>query len=271
MGSEKKLRSPLLWVKRQSIRVKVVLGVLASIAALVFLKIAVVNHNYMFIASEAIHTIGIIILIYKLQRKKSCAGLSLRSQELTALFLIARLYCSVIMEHNIHTILDFLTLITTAWVIYMIRFKLKSTYMEDLDTLRIYYVFVPCAILALIIQPTNTHHVINRTLWAFCVYLESVSVLPQLRIMQNAKVVEPFTANYVFALGVARFLNCAHWILQLYDDSGSLLRYVQYGRWAIMVCVSEVVQTFVLADFCYYYVKSVIQGQTMVRLPSGVV
>lgn len=27
--------------------------------------------------------------------------------------------------------------------------------------------------------------------------------------------VEPFTAHYVFALGVARFLGCAHWIIQV--------------------------------------------------------
>ena len=31
-----------------------------------------------------------------------------------------------------------------------------------------------------------------------CVYIEAV-VLPQLRMMQKAKVVERFTANYVFA------------------------------------------------------------------------
>jgi ER lumen protein retaining receptor len=34
-------------------------------------------------------------------------------------------------------------------------------------------------------------------------YVEAVSVLPQLRMMQRAKVVERFTANYVFALGGA--------------------------------------------------------------------
>ena len=30
------------------------------------------------------------------------------------------------------------------------------------------------------------------------------------------QIVEPFTAHYVFALGVARFLSCAHWILQVF-------------------------------------------------------
>ena len=29
------------------------------------------------------------------------------------------------------------------------------------------------------------------------------------------QIVEPFTAHYVFALGVARFLSCAHWVLQV--------------------------------------------------------
>ena len=52
-------------------------------------------------------------------------------------------------------------------------------------------------------------------MWATCVYVEAVSVLPQLRMMQKAKVVEKFTAHYVFALGIARFISCAHWILQV--------------------------------------------------------
>ncbi|TYH39221.1 hypothetical protein ES332_D12G165200v1 [Gossypium tomentosum] len=63
---------------------------------------------------------------------------------------------------------------------------------------------VPCAVLALCIHPTTFHNLLNRISWAFCVYLEAISVLPQLRVMQNTKIVEPFTAHYVFALGVAR-------------------------------------------------------------------
>lgn len=67
-------------------------------------------------------------------------GLSLKSQELTALFLATRLYCSFVMEYDIHTLLDFATLATTAWVIYMIRFVLKSTYMDDKDNFAHYHV-----------------------------------------------------------------------------------------------------------------------------------
>ncbi|KAG6491255.1 hypothetical protein ZIOFF_052592 [Zingiber officinale] len=107
--------------------------------------------------------------------------------------------------------------------------------------------------------------------WAFCVYVEAVSVLPQLRLMQNTQIVEPFTAHYVFVLGVARFLSCAHWVLKVVDTRGGLLTAMGHGLWPPMVLIAEIVQTFILADFCYYYVKSVFGGQLVLRLPSGVV
>ncbi|PKA56530.1 ER lumen protein retaining receptor [Apostasia shenzhenica] len=243
------------WVRRQPPKVKAFLCVVAGMAALVFLRFVVQDHDNIFVAAEAVHAVGISVLIYKLTKEKTCAGLSLKSQDLTALFLAVRLYCSFVMEYDIHTLLDSATLVTTLWVIYMIRFKLKSSYMQDKDNFAIYYVVVPCAVLALAVHPTTSHNIVNRISWAFCVYLEAVSVLPQLRLMQNTKIVEPFTAHYVFALGVARFLSCAHWVLQVLDTRGRLLTALGYGLWPSMVLLSEIVQTFILADFCYYYVK----------------
>lgn len=56
------------------------------------------------------------------------------------MFLAVRLYCSFVMEYDIHTLLDSATLGTTLWVIYMIRFNLRSSYMSDKDNFGIYYV-----------------------------------------------------------------------------------------------------------------------------------
>lgn len=265
--SRNPIRTLSSWIRCQPLKIKAFLAFLASILAFLFIRLVVRDHGHLFVAAEAIHATGIAVLIYKLSKEKTCAGLSLKSQELTAIFLAVRLYCSFVMEYDIHTILDTATLITTCWVIYMIRYKLKSTYLAHLDNFHHYYVVIPCAVLALAIHPSTTHYIVNRILWAFCVYLEAVSVLPQLRMMQNAKVVEPFTALYVFALGVARFLTCAHWILQVLDSRGYLLIALGHGLWPVMVLLSEVVQTFILADFCYYYIKSVVDGQMLVSLP----
>ncbi len=96
---------------------------------------------------------------------------------------------------------------------------------------------------------SETWHCGVQILWAMCVYVEAVSVLPQLKMMQNAKVVEKFTAHYVFALGLSRFISCAHWILQIIDGDSFLLQAIGSGLWPAMVLLSEIVQTFILADF----------------------
>ncbi|RLM61601.1 putative ER lumen protein-retaining receptor C28H8.4 [Panicum miliaceum] len=254
-SSRRPLAAVMAWVRRQPPKVKAFLAVVAGMATLVFIRFIVHDHDNLFVAAEAAHALGIAVLIYKLTKEKTCAGLSLKSQDLTALFLAVRLYCSFVMEYDIHTILDTATLAATLFVIYMIRFKLRSTYMLDKDNFKLYYVVVPCAVLTFFAHPTTSHNIVNRLCWAFCVYLEAVSVLPQLRLMQNTKIVEPFTAHYVFALGVARFLSCAHWVLQVLDTRGRLLTALGYGLWPSMVLLSEIVQTFILADFCYYYVK----------------
>lgn len=64
----------------------------------------------------------------------------MKAQELTAMFVAARLVCSFSIEGDIHTLLDSLTLASTLWVVYQIRFKFKSTYIAKLDNLPLYYV-----------------------------------------------------------------------------------------------------------------------------------
>ncbi|GAB2250362.1 hypothetical protein Droror1_Dr00013721 [Drosera rotundifolia] len=223
-------------------------------AALVLLRAIVRDHDNLFVAAEAVHAIAISILIYKLTNDKTCTGLSFKSQDLTAMFLAVRLYCSFVMEYDIHTLLGTATLLTTLWVIYVIRFKHRFTYMEDKDNFPTYFcgesrilspfIVIPCVVLALVVHPSTAHHVINRICWAFCVYLEAVSVLPQLRVMQNTQVL---------------------------DTRGRLLAALGYGLWPSMVLLSEIVQIFISADFCYYYVQSIVGGQLVVHLPSGVV
>ena len=81
----------------------------------------------------------------------------------------------------------------------------------------------------------------------------------------------PPPAHYVFALGVSRFISCSHWLLQLADGSSFLLRALGSGLWPAAVLASEVVQTFILADFCYYYVKSYADGSGVIHLAAGIV
>lgn len=146
------------------------------------LKFTIEDHDTLFVLAEATHFIGIGLLGFKLLTKKSVAGqtarphwaahrpqpqpqlnptpmtcpcpslpclpagLSLRSQELTGIFLGLRLVCSFLMEKDIHTLLDGLTLAATAAVIYGMRFTaVRQTYQKEQDTVKLLYVVrAPC-------------------------------------------------------------------------------------------------------------------------------
>lgn len=259
------------WLKARNDREKLTLGVVAGIVILFLLWLCIEDHDFLFVIAECCHFIGIGLLSYKLIKKKTCVGISLRTQELTLIFLGMRMYCSFMMEYDVHTILDTLTFLATAWVVYSMMFPLAHTYQKELDTVHSVYVAVPCVVLSLLVHPNTSHILIHRAMWACCVYMEAVSVFPQLRLMQKNKVVERFTGHYVFCLGISRFFSCAHWILQIMDGHGFLSSLMSYGLWPILVLLSEVVQTLILADFCYYYVKSYADGSGIVRLPENVV
>ena len=100
------VRKAQKWLRERSHLEKSVLLVSGCVALLVLLKIVIDDHDSLFLMGEMVHFVGIGFLGYKLVLEKNCTGLSLRSQELTAVFLGVRLYCSAMMEGDWHTLLD---------------------------------------------------------------------------------------------------------------------------------------------------------------------
>ena len=88
------------------------------------------------------------------------------------------------MEYDVHTLLDFLTLLATGWVLFTMHTKLKKSYTADLDTVRLEYIvrrrlhpvspvlgsakaplgcqLAPSLLLALFAHPTTNHWLLNR-------------------------------------------------------------------------------------------------------------
>ncbi|KAL8260341.1 hypothetical protein R6Q59_028294 [Mikania micrantha] len=271
MGKKRESSVNMLFVallRRQSMKVKIFLAMTALISALAALRSFVTNYNNLFVASELIHAMGIIALIWKLTTRKTCSGLSLQTQELTALVLAIKICCRFEIGHNIHTLLDIASLLSTLWVIYMMRFKLYVTYNQHLDRTPKFCLMIPCAIMAILVHPNSSMCLFTKMMWAFSVYLEAIVVLPQVHMMQRTQMIEPITGLYVFALGVSRFFGAAYWILRIYESSDAYLFLLGRGYfWVPMVLVSETVQTFILSDFCYYYIRSVVSGNLLVRVP----
>ena len=76
------------------------------------------------------------------------------------------------------------------------------------DTMSYATVIAPCLLLSFIAKPNTPHPFVNRVLWAFCVYTEAVSVVPQLWLMRQLK--------------VRPAANCEAWKLFLFTNFSSI-------------------------------------------------
>ena len=275
---------------RKASRKERALGAAAAVGGGLFVLWAVVHYVFgghfdaLFVAMEAAHILGMVVLIRKLGSERSCEGLSLRTQELTAAYLLLRLLASVFYEGNHHTLLDAASLAATGWVIQLMRHgQIAKTYDASKDLTpkdSVKYLVLPCFLLGLLVNPGLTRvkgvlGFVTNAMWAMSVYMEAVAVAPQLVMMRNIAERKGYmernsTAHYVFCLGISRFLGCASWILQ-----PKVLSYVfgqtrSFKLWGAFSLISELVQTLILADFCYYYIKSVVEGSLLVRFQSSV-
>ena len=131
-----------------------------------FLYAAIEDHDSIFILAETVHFSGIGCLACKLIGERDCNCLSLKTQELTATFLAVRLYCSFVMEYDIHTFLDLMTLAATVWVVYTMRTTLRKTYNDQLDDLHVVYILVPCTLARIGVDQFASHETTLRLSYA---------------------------------------------------------------------------------------------------------
>ncbi|KAM6137637.1 LOW QUALITY PROTEIN: ER lumen protein-retaining receptor 3 [Pterocles gutturalis] len=207
-----------------------------------------------FRTGDVSHLLAIIILLLKIHKSKSCAGISGKSQILFALVFTTRyldLFTTFISVYN--TVMkDFL--ICAYITVYMIYMKFQKTFDSENDSFRLEFLLVPVTGLSFL---ENYSFTPLEILWTFSIYLESVAILPQLFMISKTGEAETITTHYLFFLGLYRALYIANWVWRYYTENF-------YDQIAV---VSGVVQTIFYCDFFYLYVTKVLKGKLSLPMP----
>ncbi|XP_043215750.1 ER lumen protein-retaining receptor-like [Amphibalanus amphitrite] len=208
--------------------------------------------NIFRLAGDLSHLLAIIILLLKIWKTRSCAGISGRSQILFLVTYVARyldLLTNFVSVYN--TAMKVFFIAASAATVYLMLFKFKATYDHNHDTLRVEFLIAPCALLALVVNHDFTP---LEILWTFSIYLESVAILPQLFMVSKTGEAETITSHYLFALGSYRALYILNWIYRYYFDN----------FFDLIAIVAGVVQTVLYCDFFYLYITKVLKGKKIV-------
>uniref|UniRef100_A0A2R5LMM0 ER lumen protein-retaining receptor n=1 Tax=Ornithodoros turicata TaxID=34597 RepID=A0A2R5LMM0_9ACAR len=211
--------------------------------------------NIFRLSGDLSHLLAIIILLLKIWRTRSCAGISGKSQILFSLVYTARyldLFTSFISAYN--TCMKVVFLAASYATLYLIYVKFKATYDRNHDTFRVEFLLIPTVILALLVNHEFTP---LEVLWTLSIYLEAVAILPQLFMVSKTGEAETITSHYLFCLGSYRGLYIFNWVYRYYAE----------GFYDLIAIVAGVVQTVLYCDFFYLYVTRVIKGKAL-KLPA---
>ncbi|KAK4747175.1 hypothetical protein SAY87_026212 [Trapa incisa] len=195
-------------------------------------------------SGDMMHLFSILVLLLKIHTIKSCAGISLKTQELYAIVFVTRyldLFTDYVSFYNSTMKIIFLgSSFSIVW--YMRHHNIvRRSYDKDQDTFRHYFLVLPCLLMALLI---NERFTFKEVMWSFSLFLEAVAILPQLVLLQRTRNIDNLTGQYVFLLGAYRAFYILNWIYRYFTEP----HYVHWIPW-----ISGLIQTLLYADFFYYY------------------
>nr|GME10860.1 ER lumen protein-retaining receptor [Ipomoea batatas] len=214
--------------------------------------------NIFRLAGDMTHLASVLVLLLKIHTIKSCAGVSLKTQELYAMVFAAR-YLDIFTDYVslYNTVMKLIFLGSSFSIVWYIRRHkiVRRSYDKDQDTFRHLFLILPCLLLALFI---NEKFTFKEVMWTFSIYLEAVAILPQLVLLQRTRNIDNLTGQYVLLLGAYRALYILNWIYRYFTEP----HYVHWITW-----ISGLVQTLLYADFFYYYFQSW-KNNTKLELPA---
>jgi len=207
--------------------------------------------NLFRLVGDLSHLLAIIILLLKIWKTRSCAGLSGKSQIMFAIVFTTRyldLFTTFISPYN--SIMKVIFMLSSYATVFLMYAKFKATYDSNHDTFRIEFLLVPIAGLAVLV---NHEFSFLEILWTFSIYLEAVAILPQLFMISKTGEAETITSHYLFALGSYRALYILNWIYRYYLE----------GFFDLIAVVAGCVQTVLYCDFFYLYITKVWKGKKL--------
>merc|ERR1712151_496420 len=143
-------------------------------------------------------------------------------------------------------------------IIYLCRVQYASTYDPTTDTFNHLWIIGPAISIALILHPHLNNFLLSDISWAFALYLESVTVLPQLFMFMKEGRAQPHTSHFLAAQALARLMSFIFWassFSELSNPNHTIKRFV--GHWVVVV---QLIQLLVMGDFIYHYVRCLQKG-----------
>lgn len=200
--------------------------------------------------ADTSHLVSIALLLYKMHEKKTCVGVSLKTNILYLSVYLLRYINPYLFDPPLYNLVFKIFFICTSiYIIYLIKVKYNPTYEVRHDTFRIIFVYVVSLILALLTTPSYNIFFITHS---YSLWIEAFAIVPQLFLLNRSSKIDIINRDYIFFLSIYRLFYLINWLYKLFTDTGS----TRANVW-----LSGITQTVIYSDFIYEYLKMKVSGK----------
>jgi hypothetical protein len=207
---------------------------------------------------------------------KTVKGVSLTMMECYILVFFFRLCATVPFEGYlpfdksgdwVYQVCEAFTLCLAGTIVYCCRVQYRSTYEPSVDNFNHLWIVGPAGVISLILHPHLNNFLPSDIAWAFALYLESVTVLPQLFMFMKEGRAQPHTSHFLAAQALSRLMSFVFWMSSFSELSNPDHMIKQYvGNWVVVV---QLLQLLVMGDFIYHYVRCLQKGISVAEVLSS--
>lgn len=246
-------------------------GVAIFLVLIIFIFICSKEISVLQTLSSMTKTLSFISILLKVLNFQNCSGLSISSLLCFYISLACKILISFfsvrLRDYKVNfsnstfiNISEYSSFFIIVYLIYTSYYKYPETTDTLIDNqLPFYYICIPTFLFSIPFKPWIFRYWFIDLIWIYSIFLESVSIYPQIRLFSIKKgQIESFTSNYLILQGLSSVFGIIYWYKSfiIFNDRDSLLLGELCGY---LIMLFEIIKIISMAYFYALYFKSIIK------------
>lgn len=252
------------YTKNEAVRIW---GTFAAFALTIFWVFSSGDFSFLLTLSSLVSMFSFLMVAMTIESTKSVKGVSLKMMECYLAVFLCRLTAIIPFEGYLpfdksgdwlYQVCEAFGLCLAGSIVYCIRVQYPSTYDSSTDAFNHLWIIGPAAVVAIILHPHLNNFWPTDVAWAFALYLESVTVLPQFFMFMKEGRAQTHTSHFLAAQALSRLMSFIFWassFSELSNPDHHIKKFV--GHWVVGI---QLLQLIVMGDFIYHYVRALQKG-----------
>jgi len=242
-------------------------GGFAAFALTIFWVFSSGDFSFLLTLSSLVSMFSFLMVAMTIESTKSVKGVSLKMMECYIAVFVCRLIAIVPFEGYLpfdksgdwlYQVCEAVGLCLSGTIVYCCRIPYKDTYDPHSDHFNHLLIIAPAAAISLVLHPHLNNNIPSDICWAFALYLESVTVLPQFVMFMKEGRAQSHTSHFLAAQALSRLMSFIFWassFSELSNPDHHIKKFV--GHWVVGI---QLLQLLVMGDFIFHYLRAIQKG-----------